>query len=102
MSLSPSRAQVKNRNTINKIEMAKKAIIILETQTSISATFGSVLSLNPARNLLFFCLFLLLGFSTAAAGDLSTLQRPPLKEPIYQTKPLYCLVVIGLEAETKI
>ena len=43
-----------------------------------------------------------MGFSALLAGDLSTLQRPPLKEPAYTSKPRYCLIVVGQEAETKI
>src|SRR5687768_11210725 len=44
----------------------------------------------------------MMGFSALLAGDLSTLQRPPLKEPAYTSKPRYCLIVVGQEAETKI
>src|SRR5262249_19368038 len=44
---------------------------------------------------------LLTGFP-ASAGELSEALRPPVKEPAYQTKPKYCLLVFGPEAKTRI
>ena len=46
----------------------------------------------------------LLAFSTAASAavDLTTIQRKIIKEPAYQSRPKYCLLVFGPEARTRI
>jgi hypothetical protein len=48
----------------------------------------------------FISLVALVGSSTAA--DLSKIPRTIAKEPVYKTKPKYCLVVFGPEAMTRI
>jgi len=39
---------------------------------------------------------------SSAAADLSKIPRTIAKEPVYKTKPKYCLVVFGPEAKTRI
>ena len=39
---------------------------------------------------------------SAQAADLSGIPRTILKEPVYQGKPRYCLLVFGREAETRV
>jgi hypothetical protein len=43
-----------------------------------------------------------LASGNAAAGDLSKIDRTIGKEPAYQSKPKYCLVVVGFHAKTRV
>jgi hypothetical protein len=47
---------------------------------------------------------ILLIFATASetAADLAKIDRTIAKEPVYQSKPRYCLIVFGLEAKTRV
>ncbi len=45
---------------------------------------------------------LLVSSLASAAVDLSKIERKPVKEPAYRTKPKYCLLVLGPEAKTRI
>ena len=47
-------------------------------------------------------LLLLLCSAPATAADLSRIDRTIAKEPTYQAKPRYCLLVFGPQAETKV
>ncbi len=40
--------------------------------------------------------------ASAKAADLTKIERHLIKEPIYQTKPKYCLLVFGPETKTKV
>ena len=51
----------------------------------------------------FFGVFLFMTFSPAAPGvDLSQIDRSIAKEPVYHTKPRYCLLVFGGEAKCRV
>src|SRR5215831_902468 len=39
---------------------------------------------------------------TAAAADLTKIDRTIAKEPVYQNKPKYCLLVFGPDAKTRV
>jgi hypothetical protein len=45
---------------------------------------------------------LALGSVPAPAGDLTKIDRAIAKEPAYQTKPRYCLLVFGPQAKTRV
>jgi hypothetical protein len=45
---------------------------------------------------------MLLSASTAAAADLTKVDRTVVREPAYQSKPKYCLLVFGPEARTRV
>ena len=45
---------------------------------------------------------LLLTTGAAAGVDLSQCRRSPVKEPVYRSKPRYCLLVFGPEAKTRV
>jgi hypothetical protein len=45
---------------------------------------------------------LLLGGAAAVAADLRAVERRLVKEPAYQKTPLYCLLVFGPEAKTRV
>jgi len=45
---------------------------------------------------------LLCGAAPAAAADLAQTDRTIRKEPTYQSKPKYCLLVFGVEAKTRV
>jgi hypothetical protein len=47
-------------------------------------------------------LVLILGALPAGAADLSKVERTLAKEPAYQGKPKYCLLVFGPEAKTRV
>jgi hypothetical protein len=54
-----------------------------------------------------FCWLILLGglalVGQAGAAGLDDIKRPPLKEPVYESKaPQYCLLVFGPEAKTRV
>ncbi len=52
-----------------------------------------------------FCSLLMLSAvcsAASAAVDLSTIERKLVKEPAYRSKPRYCLLVLGLEAKTRV
>lgn len=40
--------------------------------------------------------------SVTAAADLAKIERTIIKEPVYRTKPRYCLLVFGPEAKTRV
>ncbi len=46
--------------------------------------------------------WLALGSLPAPAGDLGKIDRTIAKEPAYQTKPKYCLLVFGPEAKIRV
>jgi hypothetical protein len=46
--------------------------------------------------------FVALFVQLATAADLTQIERKIVKEPVYQSKPKYCLLVFGPEAKTKI
>jgi hypothetical protein len=48
------------------------------------------------------CLSLVFSPPGACAADLTKLERPVLKEPVYHSNPKYCLLVFGPEANIKI
>jgi hypothetical protein len=48
------------------------------------------------------CLALVFSSPGACAADLTKLERPVLKEPVYRSNPKYCLLVFGPEAKIKI
>src|SRR5215471_14688408 len=56
--------------------------------------------MNFARLLLVF--LLCSAPAPAAAAELSKIDRTIAKEPTYQSKPKYCLLVFGLDAKTKV
>ena len=45
---------------------------------------------------------LLLWSGAAGAADLSKVDRTIKKEPVYQSKPKYCLLVFGPKADTRV
>lgn len=47
-------------------------------------------------------LSLLVLSSAANAVDLAKIERKIVKEPVYRSKPKYCLLVLGLEAKTRV
>ena len=50
----------------------------------------------------FLFVFLMVWSASAPAADLTKIERRLDKEPAYQTKPKYCLLVFGPEATTKV
>jgi hypothetical protein len=56
------------------------------------------------RKLTFICALLFANITavTAAAADLTKIDRTIAKEPIYQIKPKYCLLIFGPEAKTRV
>src|SRR5262249_28513553 len=65
-----------------------------------SADFEEILMLTP-RHLAAF-IGLVLAASPLAAADLTKIDRKIGKEPVYQSKPKYCLLVFGPEAKTRV
>src|SRR5215470_2192313 len=57
---------------------------------------------KPMRKPLFIFALLLtnIAAATATAADLTKIDRTIAKEPVYQNKPKYCLLVFGPEAKT--
>src|SRR5262245_40186445 len=54
------------------------------------------------RRLLMALACLAFGSVPAQAGDLTKIDRTIAKEPTYQAKPKYCLLVLGPEAQTRV
>jgi hypothetical protein len=57
--------------------------------------------MRPQQFLLTSALLVLIS-GTAAAADLSKIERVLVKEPAYRSKPKYCLLVFGPEAKTRV
>jgi hypothetical protein len=55
-----------------------------------------------SKTLTALCLSLVFSPPGACAADLTKLERPILKEPVYRSNPKYCLLVFGPEANIKI
>jgi hypothetical protein len=54
------------------------------------------------RSLFASLVVILTSLDVCSASDLAKIDRTIFKEPIYQTKPKYCLLVLGPEARTRI
>jgi hypothetical protein len=56
------------------------------------------------RKLSFICALFLANIAavTAAAADLTKIDRTIAKEPVYQNQPKYCLLVFGPDAKTRV